>query len=57
MKFQFVALILTAVAGPGFGQSRLATVDIYFNTRDDSVRLLRSGTPWRRASLKRSEFA
>lgn len=33
------------IAGPGFGQSRPATVDIYVNSNDDSARLLGPGTP------------
>jgi hypothetical protein len=45
MKLQVTALILTGVAWHGFGQSRPETVDIYLNDRDDSVRLLISGTP------------
>jgi hypothetical protein len=40
-----MALILTAIALPGLGQSRLAAVDVYVNDGDDSVLLLGPGTP------------
>lgn len=45
MKPEFIALILTAVAWPGLGQSKLESVDVYVSDGDDSVLLLGRGTP------------
>jgi hypothetical protein len=45
MKLQFTALILTTMAGQGFGQSTKVAVDVYLNGHDDSDRLLGPGIP------------
>lgn len=40
MRLRLAALILTAGAGQGLGQTRSATVDVYINAHDDSEQLL-----------------
>ena len=44
MKLTNAVLILMAAAGPGLGESKQSTIDVYINSDDASAQLLGSGT-------------